>query len=534
MTKSNMTNFLKAFITLLSCGLLQSCSNSKTAEVTPIFPTHVTVSGNKFVDDFGRQVILNSINVVNKTKADDYMFKSGPEFYANLKKWGFNSIRFIIIWDGLEPQPGVYNEDYLKEIDKRIKWAGDNGIFVVLDMHQDLYSVKYSDGAPAWATLDEGKPHITGKVWSDAYMISPAVQTSFDNFWANKKAADSVGVQDHFVALWKHIASRYAKNPTVIGYDLLNEPFPGTVGAQSMPALFKAYGELVYRLQGKMMTEKEIVDTWSDHEKRATALEILSNKENFALVIDVLQPFSKSFETEQLQPMYQKVSSAIRKVDSTTPIFLEHAYYGNMGVRSSIERTTLSDGKPDPLVAYAPHGYDLVTDTKNAANASSNRVDFIYNRLREKGEELRMPVWLGEWGAFYNFGEEIVPVAKNSIDQIEKNLFGNAYWSYDPGMEKQAYFEKAIIRPYTAYINGNLLSYHFDGTSQFTAEWQEDKSVSAPTTIFIPWLSRLDTKLIQEDFKIRVEKIDGSDAGWIAIDPTGKSEKRRLELSFSK
>lgn len=58
--------------------------------------------------------------------------------------------------DRLEPEPGVYNEDYLKEIDERIQWAEQNNLFVVLDMHQDLFSVKYSDGAPEWATLDEG------------------------------------------------------------------------------------------------------------------------------------------------------------------------------------------------------------------------------------------------------------------------------------------------------------------------------------------------------------------------------------------
>jgi len=76
-------------------------------------------------------------------------------------------------------------------------------------MHQDLYSVKYSDGAPPWATLDEGRPHQPGAVWSDAYYTSEAVQTALDHFWANRPAADGVGLQDHYARVWRHVARRF-------------------------------------------------------------------------------------------------------------------------------------------------------------------------------------------------------------------------------------------------------------------------------------------------------------------------------------
>ena len=372
-------------LTGINISLFTSCQNAKNTEKINVNPSEITVRGDRFIDNHGREVILNGINVVSKNKEEGYRVQGGPDFYANLKKWGFNSIRFIIIWDGLEPEPGVYNEDYLKEIDKRIKWAGENGLFVILDMHQDLFSVKYADGAPEWGTLDEGKEHITGDVWSDAYMMSPAVQTAFDNFWANKPAPDSLGVQDHYANLWKHLAERYANNPTVIGYDLMNEPFPGSQALKVMPAILKAYGELVYERTGKRQSMEQLAETWSNVEKRTEALKLLNNKKDFAKVIDALQPLAHSFETEKLQPFYEKIARAIRKVDTTKTLFLEHSYYGNMGVKSSIERTTLPNGEPDPLVAYAPHGYDLVTDTENAADASASRVAFIYNRIYETG-----------------------------------------------------------------------------------------------------------------------------------------------------
>src|SRR5690625_7193003 len=105
------------------------------------------------------------------------MRSDDPELFRVFRDEGINVLRLGIIWDGLEPEPGQYNEAYLKEIDKRIEWAAKNNLYVFLDMHQDLFSVKYGDGAPEWATLDEDLPHVTGDVWSDAYLMSPAVQT---------------------------------------------------------------------------------------------------------------------------------------------------------------------------------------------------------------------------------------------------------------------------------------------------------------------------------------------------------------------
>ncbi|NKI26990.1 glycoside hydrolase family 5 protein [Arenibacter sp. 6A1] len=523
--------FLMGFTVVIS-----GCNHKEASKANEmIFPKGITVAENRFVDDLGRQVILSGINVVSKNKKENYLFRGGPEFYRDLKKWGFNSIRFIMIWDGLEPEPGVYNEAYLQEIDKRIQWAGDNGLFVILDMHQDLFSVKYADGAPEWATLDEGKSHITGDVWSDAYMMSPAVQTAFDNFWANKEVPNGVGLQDHYANLWQHIAKRYADNPTVIGYDVMNEPFPGSAALEATPILLKAYGELLYSISGQQRTEEELMLIWGDVNQRTEALKHIASQENFAKVIDALFPLTQTFESEFLQPFYQKVSNAIREVDSRSILFLEHSYFGNMGVRSSIERTKLPNGEYDPLVAYAPHGYDLVTDTEKASEASSERVNFIYNRIKEKGNALGMPVWMGEWGAFYDHGEGIVSVAQHAMDQIETHNYGNAYWSYDPGMEHQSYFKQVIIRPYPAYINGELVGYgnNFE-KNILQVRWREDKNNKAPTIIYIPKLSSLDQENIDGSFNHKINRISKSDACWLIIPAIGQNEDRELTVSFNR
>ena len=84
-------------------------------------PKSITVSEGKFVDNYGRQVILNGINVISKSKEQGYLVNEDSTLYARLRDWGFNSVRFGIIWDGIEPEPGVYNEAYLEGIGSTYK-----------------------------------------------------------------------------------------------------------------------------------------------------------------------------------------------------------------------------------------------------------------------------------------------------------------------------------------------------------------------------------------------------------------------------
>ena len=531
----NKTTFRSlALITGIIIFIFVSCKQNNSVETIEIkLPKSITVHEDKFVDNYGREVILNGVNVINKSKEQGYLVTEDSTLYSKLRSWGFNSIRFGVFWDGIESEPGVYNEKYLQEIDKHIQWAADNEIFVILNMHQDLYSVLYANGAPRWATLHEGEPHRTGDIWSDAYMLSEAVQKSFDNFWANSPASDGVGLQDHYAKMWQHIAKRYANNPIVIGYDLMNEPFSGSSALQSISTLLKAYGKMMHETIGKELSERELDLIWSNIEDRTKALKNLSTKENFAIVVDALFPLNRYFEAHKLQPFYQKVSDAIREVDMSSILFLEHSYFSNMGVRSSIARTTLADGTTDSLLAYAPHGYDLVTDTKSASDASPERLSFIYNRFQETAEKLNLPVWLGEWGAFYRHGEEIVPVAQHSVDQIETHLFGNAYWSYESKMENLPYFKEALLRPYPAYTNGELIEYNYDKKSKvFTMKWIEDKNNDASSIVFVPTVAKDAIQKMDKSFNAKIDPIPNSSAGWLVIAPLEGGKKRRLEIKF--
>ncbi len=115
----------------------------------------LSVRDGRFVDPAGRHVILHGVNIGAKHKKTNYVSWHEPADFARMRAWGFNCVRLLIIWAAIEPECGSYDEDYLRRIDKRIAWAKANGLYVLVDMHQDLWGEKPGgDGAPVWATLD--------------------------------------------------------------------------------------------------------------------------------------------------------------------------------------------------------------------------------------------------------------------------------------------------------------------------------------------------------------------------------------------
>ena len=457
----------------------------------------ISVKGTRFKDSFGRQVILSGINKVNKNQKMNYTDNDSIASYEQLSKYGFNCIRLGIIWDGVEPEPGKYDEKYLNKLEERVNWAAQNGIYVLLDMHQDLFSVSFSDGAPKWATLTDNQPHTTGNVWSDAYFMSSAVQKAFDNFWENKVVSDGLGLQDHYANMWNHIAGRFANNKTVLGYDIMNEPFNGSQGTYILPLILKEYARLYAEETGKVLSQNEVMAIWSEEALRFEALSRMQDTEKYARVLDVATELSQQFEKNTLQPMYQRVGNAIRKADTTHILFLEHAYFGNTGIRSGIEPVKGKNGENDPLVAYAAHGYDLLVDTKNYDKSSNSRVELIFSRINETSKRMNVPVLIGEWGAFSGNSKSMASSASFITSLFERFGFSNTYWAYYNGIEKNLYFNSAIIRPNPQYTGGTLIKYGFNNeTGIFSCSWEELPEVKASTVIYIPDIENMERESI--------------------------------------
>ncbi len=528
--RGGVSGFWKIGVVMGAC---MACAAGSYA--APAMPWIAPRDGS-FVDAEGRQVILHGAAVIDKNKATHYLGNTSKDTFASLKDWGFNCIRFGILWDGVEPEPGKFDEEYLKGVDQRIAWARENGIYVFLDMHQDLFSVKFSDGAPAWATLDEGKPHLAQNgVWSDAYFTSLAVQTALDHFWQNAPAPDGVGLQDHYARMWKHVAERYANEPAVVGYDIMNEPF---LGSQALPMQFKVLTKLAEILPpqqpGKPLTALDVMKQWGEAAGRSSILKALEDLDAYKAMIDTSQPMLQEFERTQLMPMFQRVALAIREADTKHILFLETSMGSNMGIYSAIDPVNGPDGRRDPLQAYAPHGYDLVTDTPDIASPCNGRVDLIFNRHDETAKRLGMPMLVGEWGA-YGRSLHALPAAQHVVQIFERLRCGETYWAYEQNMENWAIFP-AIQRPYPASVSGALVSYQTNTDTQgFTCIWREDPAVKAPTCIYLPARIRDAKGKISlsppgEGYKVESAQAKSKNVFFL-IPPTGQAVERTFSIN---
>jgi endoglycosylceramidase len=177
---------------------------------------------------------------------------SGNDF-AQMRSLGYNLVRLVLNWSQLEPEPGVYDTNYLNRINQVVGWATQQGIYVILDMHQDEYSRFIlpgakktlpsgcpasggSDGAPAWAVFTDGKPACADFGVDE---LNPAVA-------APKGQSPGTGLQDHYIGALAALAKRFEHNSTVLGYELMNEPQVGSIASLPLENLYQASSQDLY------------------------------------------------------------------------------------------------------------------------------------------------------------------------------------------------------------------------------------------------------------------------------------------------
>lgn len=220
-----MNHFARALCLLLLMSALNACSRSDPAASTSA-PSQLRQSGAFMVDASNRVVLLHGMNAVWKIKPY-YPPNTAAGFTAADADWlrdhGFNSVRLGVLFAGVMPQQGVIDQDYLKSVDRVVQLLASRGIYVLFDFHQDIYNEKLGgEGFPDWAVYDNGVPVVPGVPFPAGYFL-PAAYAVFDSFWTN-----SHGLWDYYRSAWKAVATKWKDQDHNGGYDLLNEPFPGT------------------------------------------------------------------------------------------------------------------------------------------------------------------------------------------------------------------------------------------------------------------------------------------------------------------
>jgi aryl-phospho-beta-D-glucosidase BglC (GH1 family) len=192
--------------------------------------------------------------------------------FAQMRQRGVNFVRLALSWSQLEAEPGNYKTPYLEQVAQVVGWAKEQGVYVLLDMHQDQYSRSIQadpakpcgqgtdpsggfDGAPAWAVLSDGKPSCATLGQA---VLNGAVSAAFDNFWKNTAVAvpqgdaPGTGLQDHWIGAMAALARRFKDEPAVIGYEIINEPQPGSFAAYDVSDnyLYPFYAHVVQALTG--------------------------------------------------------------------------------------------------------------------------------------------------------------------------------------------------------------------------------------------------------------------------------------------
>ena len=190
--------------------------------------------GRWLTDATGRVVQLRGVNEVAKS-APYYpaAFGFGADDAAFLAQHGFNSVRLGVDFRGLMPTPGRVEHGYIENLARTVKELGRQGIFVLIDFHQDGFSPKYNgNGLPDWMAIDDGLPNPPNAVFPLYYIQNPAMQRAFESLWANRPGPGGIGLQEYFVQGVSAVARRFAHSPYVLGYDVLNEVFPGASWTQ--------------------------------------------------------------------------------------------------------------------------------------------------------------------------------------------------------------------------------------------------------------------------------------------------------------
>ncbi|MBK9329037.1 MAG: cellulase family glycosylhydrolase [Sphingobacteriales bacterium] len=351
------------------------------------------------------------------------------------KDYGFNVVRYLIFWNGIEPHRDNFRQAYLDSTERRVRWYTDRGMYVILDMHQDVYSnLLYGNGAPRWATITNGLTPDSiaplGLWW--LRNIQPAVINAYQNFFQH---TNHKYLQEHYIMAWQKVIERFKDNPYVIGYDLMNEPHGG---------------DLVKTLFGE-------------------------------------------FERNQLAPFYNRLIKGIREVDNEKWIFFEPRAFGvNFALESHLPK--ISDQRiGHPRMQYAPHCYPLFIESKKYIQSDKPQL-LEWERRRQIelklhgsgfhiGEFKYQPEWAGLNEYFSDF-----------FEMTDRNMANWTYWSSDPGGAgpwNRDFTENIImdnlIRVYPRAIAGEPISFNYNKASNiFNLSYKNNPAISQPTEIFIP------------------------------------------------
>lgn len=220
---------MKQILIIASAALLAAgaCTMGKKPDTAPE-QTFVTISGHDLIAPDGSRLFIRGTNLGNWLNPEGYMFgftkTNSPRLINDMLCQMVGEEKTADFWEAFKDNyirrsdiefiastgantirlPFHYklftDEDYMgrstdhdgfERIDSVVEWCRDNNLFLILDMHD----------APGGQTGD-----------------------NIDDSYAYPWLFESEKAQNLFCDIWGRIAERYADEPVILGYELINEP----------------------------------------------------------------------------------------------------------------------------------------------------------------------------------------------------------------------------------------------------------------------------------------------------------------------
>lgn len=392
----------------------------------------LTTLNGQFVDSDLRTRFLRGINLAGSSKlpmtwqceqattlCKEVSFVGRPMaledadlHFQRIHSWGFNLIRLLVTWEALEHLgPKQYDQAYIDYLKAIIAKANANGLMVMIDPHQDVWSrFTGGDGAPLWTlevvgfnvnnfnqtnaalVFDQGTEKIPEMIWPTNYS-KLASATMFTLFFAGDDFApltiiDDVNIktylQQHYIGAFQHLANQLKESSNVIGFEVMNEPHPGWIGVTDLTsytqfplrnqltptpkqaiALGAGYSQTVANWhvatlgiehQGDVLVNVNNISAWQTPEQDVWLTNGVWKQNNGHFVLNAKDYFATknnqpvNFSQDYYRPFIHDFAKAIRSELPEALIFIEKPFHYPMPVINELERTV-----------NATHWYDQIT-----------------------------------------------------------------------------------------------------------------------------------------------------------------------------
>jgi endoglucanase len=273
---------------------------------------------------------------------DHVLGEADIEFLATL---GVNTVRLPFNYRHFESEsaPLQHLESGFARLSRAVEWCGRHGLYAILDLH----------ALPGWQNPD----------WHSDNGSRQAL------FWQSRQ------YQDRFVALWEELARRFAGNPAVAGYNVMNEPVTGAP-------------------RGRFV-----------HDYRS--------------------------DWAPLNAIYRRVVGAIRAIDPDHIIFLEGDLYSTRfsGLEAPFADNLVYSSHNYNSGGFGPGAYPGTIGGERWDAARQQQV-FEQSEGARFSREHGVPLWVGEFGSVYNGAPEEVPDRLRALDdQLGVFVANGAHWT---------------------------------------------------------------------------------------------------------